>query len=676
MWAAAGAGAVTDVAMEALAVDFNDSTFGLWNVTTLDVNNGWAVGETNTGFYGVPTHPDSSYYAYINDDAVGSTVSSESWLTSPFFSLGDAEHAAVTFDYFNGYSAQTLNVWAWIGWDTWIYIGELPVNSASGWQTVSMDLADLAGIDHVRLYAYYTDNGSWAGSVAIDNISVSTWDGPTNLTLAETTESVTLHWTGLGGRAAGSRVNEYPDGVSEAEKLLASDLNDIRNPGQIGQHGEDNFSRVQGDSIGNPFVIDALPFSITGSTVGFTDDYNEVCPYSTSAADVVYQLTLGTLENPLIVDLCESYYDTKVYIYSESDTTNPIACSDDYCTASHGQAWTSYMEISPELLPPGIYYIVVDGYNAASEGDYVMDVYESDPPPPAMDVMYNVYRDGNLLAAGLADSVTSYLDETATLNDACYEVTSLVRTLGVDGDTLYYVETGASNEACGSVVNQPPGEFILLTPADGDTVMITPDNIGSSQIFAWNASVDPNGTPVEYEICFAIQAPFDQFCEDNGNSTAHFVPFADLAYYIDSLYQAGGNVVLDVNWTVYANDGMDETEATNGPRSITFDAGWALGIDDDLLPEVFALHQNFPNPFNPVTTIRFDVPEESHIRLDVYNILGQRVQTLVNGNMQPGFHVIRWNGTNDTGTPLASGMYIYRIHSSKFTAVKKLVLMK
>ena len=94
------------------------------------------------------------------------------------------------------------------------------------------------------------------------------------------------------------------------------------------------------------------------------------------------------------------------------------------------------------------------------------------------------------------------------------------------------------------------------------------------------------------------------------------------------------------------------------------------------LPQVYALHQNYPNPFNPVTTIRFDVPEESHIRLDVYNVLGQRVQTLVNGNMQPGFHVIRWNGTNDTGTPLASGMYFYIIHSSKFTAVKKLVLMK
>jgi flagellar hook assembly protein FlgD len=94
------------------------------------------------------------------------------------------------------------------------------------------------------------------------------------------------------------------------------------------------------------------------------------------------------------------------------------------------------------------------------------------------------------------------------------------------------------------------------------------------------------------------------------------------------------------------------------------------------IPDVFALHQNYPNPFNPVTTIRFDVPQESHIRMDIYNILGQRVRTLVNSDMQAGYHTIRWNGTNDMGKPLSSGMYIYRIHSSEFTSVKKLVLMK
>jgi hypothetical protein len=207
--------------------------------------------------------------------------------------------------------------------------------------------------------------------------------------------------------------------------------------------------------------------------------------------------------------------------------------------------------------------------------------------------------------------------------------------------------------------------------------MISLDNIGGNQLFAWNASVDPDGTPVEYEICWNIVAPFDQFCDEGITSTAQFVPLQGIVDYIDSLQQAGHGYTLDITWQVYASDGMDEAEAGNGPRTITFDAGYALGVGDELgVPDVFALHQNYPNPFNPVTTIRFDIPQESHVRMDVYNVLGQRVRTLMNGTMQPGFHAVSWDGTNDMGKPLASGMYIYRIQSSKFTSVKKLVLMK
>jgi hypothetical protein len=676
LWAAAGAGEVTDFAMADVAVDFEDSTFGSWQVLTF-ADNGWDVGETNTGYYGVPTHPDGGFYAFVNDDAVASTAISESRLLSPFFNLGDADHATVTFDYFNGYASQTLNVWAWIGWDTWIYVGELPANNASGWQTVSVDFSGFAGEEHVRVYFWYSDNGYWAGSAAIDNFSVSTLDGPTGLTLTETTESVTLHWTGVGGRAAGSRVNEYPNPVSEVEKQLASDLNDIRNPGQTVPHGEDNFSRVQGDSISNPFVIDALPFYTTGSTVGFTDDYDEVCPYSGSTSpDVVYELTIGDLEYPLVISLCESYYDTKVYVYKDDADTTLFACNDDFCTASHGQAWTSYLELSPDSLVAGTYFIVIDGYGGA-EGDYVLDVYESEPPPAAADLMYNVYRDGNLLAGGLADTVTSFLDETASLNEACYVVTASVRTLGLEGDTLSYVETGASNEACGSVVNQPPEEFTLLSPADNDTIVITADNLTSNQLFAWSAAVDPNGSVVEYEACLSISMPFVQVCGESGTSTALFVPLSYVAAIIDSLHTFGGGVVYTFDWQVYASDGYDEVAASNGPRTITFDAGYVLGVYEELgVPETFALHQNHPNPFNPITNIRFDIPEESHVKLDIYNIAGQRVTTLVNGTMRPGFHSIRWNGTNDNGKQLASGMYIYRISGGKFTAVKKLVLMK
>ena len=98
MWAAAGAGEVEDVGMEALAVDFNDSTFGLWS-TIVGADNGWGIGPGGTGSYEPAPHPDGGLSAYIDDDAIGSATS-EGWLISPFFNMGDADHATLTFDYF------------------------------------------------------------------------------------------------------------------------------------------------------------------------------------------------------------------------------------------------------------------------------------------------------------------------------------------------------------------------------------------------------------------------------------------------------------------------------------------------------------------------------------------------------------------------------------------------
>ena len=102
-----------------------------------------------------------------------------------------------------------------------------------------------------------------------------------------------------------------------------------------------------------------------------------------------------------------------------------------------------------------------------------------------------------------------------------------------------------------------------------------------------------------------------------------------------------------------------------------------LSSDEELgVPDVFALHQNYPNPFNPVTTIRYDVPEQSNVSVDIYNVLGQKVAELVNTAHQPGFYAVSWDGTNMTGSALGSGMYFYRIDAEKFTAVKKLLLVK
>ena len=94
------------------------------------------------------------------------------------------------------------------------------------------------------------------------------------------------------------------------------------------------------------------------------------------------------------------------------------------------------------------------------------------------------------------------------------------------------------------------------------------------------------------------------------------------------------------------------------------------------VPDEFALHQNYPNPFNPVTTIHYDIPEETHVNLIVYDILGREVRMLLNQTEQPGYKSIRWNGRNNAGQEISAGMYFYRLETTRFVKVHKMVLLK
>ena len=104
------------------------------------------------------------------------------------------------------------------------------------------------------------------------------------------------------------------------------------------------------------------------------------------------------------------------------------------------------------------------------------------------------------------------------------------------------------------------------------------------------------------------------------------------------------------------------------------------GVDGDeqgsLLPTKFELAQNYPNPFNPVTTIKYALPERSRVRIEVLNILGQRVKTLVNSEQAAGRYTIAWDGTDSHGTPVATGIYFYRLKAGDYVDTKKMMLLK
>ncbi|HHM02780.1 MAG TPA: T9SS type A sorting domain-containing protein [Caldithrix abyssi] len=94
------------------------------------------------------------------------------------------------------------------------------------------------------------------------------------------------------------------------------------------------------------------------------------------------------------------------------------------------------------------------------------------------------------------------------------------------------------------------------------------------------------------------------------------------------------------------------------------------------VPAGFTLAQNFPNPFNPTTTIRYEVPSASRVTLTVYNMLGRKIATLVSGDQEAGFYSVRWEGVNDRGVQVASGLYLYTLQAGHVRVSKKMLLVR
>lgn len=138
------------------------------------------------------------------------------------------------------------------------------------------------------------------------------------------------------------------------------------------------------------------------------------------------------------------------------------------------------------------------------------------------------------------------------------------------------------------------------------------------------------------------------------------------------------------NFQVYAIDSAGNI--SNPSTSVNITSGTtdncgggdppAAKIIASVVPEKFELFQNYPNPFNFGTLIKYALPEESEVKIVVYNLLGQKVKVLVEENQAPGYYTIYWDGKGEEGNILPSGIYFYKISTSKNSEAKKLILMK
>ncbi len=117
---------------------------------------------------------------------------------------------------------------------------------------------------------------------------------------------------------------------------------------------------------------------------------------------------------------------------------------------------------------------------------------------------------------------------------------------------------------------------------------------------------------------------------------------------------------------------IDVRDINNKAYRIEGDEDYRPGF----IPSSYALKQNYPNPFNPVTTIAFDIVEAGRVRIDIYDVSGRMVRTLLNESRDPGRHRIEWNGRDNSGSTVPSGIYFYRINAGEFTATRKMILLR
>jgi len=221
-------------------------------------------------------------------------------------------------------------------------------------------------------------------------------------------------------------------------------------------------------------------------------------------------------------------------------------------------------------------------------------------------------------------------------------------------------------------VNDAPTTFEWESSAL-DTINITQSNLADTYILQWGVSTDAaDGDSIKYLVYAAVGV---YPAEEISDTTSLSVPIT-YQEILEGVFEGSPVNGATVKLTVYAHDGTDSTKVTGEDRVLYVNRYDYLSVEGEGIPTEFALHENYPNPFNPTTTLRFDLPEVSNISLTIYNMLGQKIKTYDMQSTPAGYHTLKWNATNDYGDPVGAGVYLYQLQTKDFVKTRKMVLLK
>ena len=206
-----------------------------------------------------------------------------------------------------------------------------------------------------------------------------------------------------------------------------------------------------------------------------------------------------------------------------------------------------------------------------------------------------------------------------------------------------------------------------------DTINISKTNLTDTYELKWSESKDVDIDTIEYLISVSVgQLPADMIHETADTSmTIYYQDIIDTWYPNFAMLSRG-----TLKFSVSATDGLDTVKVSGDDRVLFVNRYEFLFTEGEGVPVEFALHENYPNPFNPTTALRFDLPEVSDVTLTIYNMLGQKVRTFDYQNTSAGYHSVKWNATNDLGEQVGAGVYLYQLQTKDFVKTRKMVLLK
>ena len=230
-----------------------------------------------------------------------------------------------------------------------------------------------------------------------------------------------------------------------------------------------------------------------------------------------------------------------------------------------------------------------------------------------------------------------------------------------------------------NAVNDPPTPITIINPADSSEITITINNKDTSRVvFDWTNSIDVENNELTYLFEFELK-----MVNINNETISYYygrdllypgliITYSDILENLDQFLSPGGIIT----WSVDVTDGIDTVYAQEERVIFVIGKYAALAVDETTIPDEYSLNQNYPNPFNPTTRIQYSLPKAGLVQISIYTLMGQKIATLVNRNMDAGQYIITWHAMNDQGRKVPSGIYFYTLESGSYRAIKKLVLLK